>query len=252
MVTVLLTPCQGLDSSPSPFSSALLIVFTFFGNKLFSTCSTHGQSGCLSCMHSSPSSSSFVLPALYILIPQFPLSIPLLRYSFGLFPFSYKASIPAPLLSPMSWWWLLTPGLFSLRVISHHHHTPLHSESVLYFFISVALHPVATILPLLKQPSFSWHLFSEPHRGYQPYVFLVSLFSLFSLSFCYTFSFPVLFIFVFYVPCLHLAVASCAWALLPWRNSTPFLSFPRLLAPLTLFASIMFSENQSLTTPFPV
>lgn len=100
-----------------PFSSPLLILFAFFGSKLFSTYSTHGQSGCLSCMHSSPSSSSYVLPALYILIPQFPLSIPLPRYSFGLFPFSHKASIPAPLLSPMSRWWLLTPGLFSLRVI---------------------------------------------------------------------------------------------------------------------------------------
>lgn len=36
---------------------------------------------------------------------------------FWSFHFSHKLSIPAPLLSLMSWWWLHTPGLFSLRVI---------------------------------------------------------------------------------------------------------------------------------------
>lgn len=95
-----------------PFSSPLLILFAFFDNKSFSTYSSHGQSGSLSFMHSSPSSSSYGLPALYILIPQFPLS----PCSFGLFLF-LKPSIPASLLSPMSWRLLYTPGLFFLRVI---------------------------------------------------------------------------------------------------------------------------------------
>jgi hypothetical protein len=54
---------------------------------LFGTYSSHGQSGSLSCMHSSPSSSSYGLPALYILIPQFPLSFSLPPYYFGLFLF---------------------------------------------------------------------------------------------------------------------------------------------------------------------
>jgi hypothetical protein len=99
-------------------------------------------------MHSSPSSSSYGLPVLYIHTPWFPLSFPLPPHSFGLFhflislPFLHFFSAPCP------------DGGFILQGCFSSEWSPPHSESVFYFFISVALHPVATILPLLKTVLF--------------------------------------------------------------------------------------------------
>ena len=139
---------KDLSSSPSSFLFPHADSICIFGKKLFSAYSTHGQSGCISCMHLSPSSSSYGLPALYILIPQFPLWFPLPPYSFGLFlflislPFVHLFSAPCP------------GGGFLLQGCFRSEWSPAHSESILYFFISVALHPVATILPLLKTALF--------------------------------------------------------------------------------------------------
>jgi hypothetical protein len=98
-------------------------------------------------MHSPPSSTSYGLPALYILIPQFPLP-----RSFGLFLFLISLPFLHLFSAPCHGGYFILQGCFSSE--GSPPPPPPYSESVLYFFISVALYPVAAILPLLKTALF--------------------------------------------------------------------------------------------------
>lgn len=107
-----------------------------------------------------------------------------------------------------------------------------------HFFISLNFHPVAPI-PLLSELALSLGSYSSSLIGLTCLLCSSSLYFIFFpfFSFSCTFSFLFLFIFIF---SLHPI------------NSTSSLSFCLLHAPGTLLASITFSQNQSLPTPFPV